>query len=340
MSLAAALKRQGHANISLYGPQDTRADHIWGFWRMPFLDEAAALSTSSWQRWQIRDETQTITHHSTSHPYHALSSRRWLDTCAVELTGIDQNTAMLDMNAALPPADIIADSRPLPPPKGALLQHFLGMEIEIEQDVFDPETAILMDFRTDQTHGLHFLYLLPLSQRKALVESTYFTSQPLSEDMYITDIKTYLYIHFDIETFTEIRREAGIIPMHVSKPREPQQPNHRLIGGAGGAIRPSSGYAFAFIQKHIADMMHTPNLDAKPPHTHMDLWMDRVFLDVLRRNPTQSARLFTMLARALNGDEFATFMSGNASVKTWLKIIFAMPKTLFLFSALRVFFVR
>ena len=38
-----------------------------------------------------------------------------------------------------------------------MLQHFLGQEIEVERPVFDDSTAILMDFRVDQTHGMHFI---------------------------------------------------------------------------------------------------------------------------------------------------------------------------------------
>ena len=44
------------------------------------------------------------------------------------------------------------DSRPPRASRNAMLQHFLGQEIEVERPVFDDSTAILMDFRVDQTH--------------------------------------------------------------------------------------------------------------------------------------------------------------------------------------------
>ena len=36
------------------------------------------------------------------------------------------------------------------------------------------------------------------------------------------------------------------------------------------------------------------------------------------------------MAAALTGDEFARFLSGEAGVKTWIKVIMAMPKIPFL----------
>src|SRR5205807_1662252 len=56
-----------------------------------------------------------------------------------------------------------------------LLQHFRGWIIETEEAVFDPELATLMDFRIEQKEGTEFCYVLPLTNRKALVEYTVFS---------------------------------------------------------------------------------------------------------------------------------------------------------------------
>ena len=340
LSLAAQLARQDKVSLSLFGPTDDRGDHVWGFWDMPFLSEAAKLSTAHWQKWQIRDTDSVITHSCTNHPYHALSSRRWLDHCTAQLEGIAHHKDMLAPDAPLPDAQIIADSRPEPPPPGVILQHFMGFEIQTDAAIFDPETAILMDFRTDQSHGLHFIYLLPFDETTALVESTYFTPDLLPASAYEADIATYLQRHFGLDTFTIVRREAGMIPMHVGTLRTPKSPIHRLIGGAGGAIRPSSGYAFAFIQKQISAMMQNSDLQSAPPHSRVDLWMDKIFLDVLRRNKQTAPRFFIAMAKALKGGEFARFMTGEASITVWLKVIFAMPKMPFFLSTLRLLFGR
>jgi lycopene beta-cyclase len=64
--------------------------------------------------------------------------------------------------------------------------------------------------------------------------------------------------------------------------------------------------------------------------------MDAVFLDVLKHAPAQAPDLFITLAQALRGDELARFMSGIAGPAIIGKIIYAMPKWLFLRSAFRV----
>ena len=53
---------------------------------------------------------------------------------------------------------------------------FLSQEIEVDRPVFDDSTAILMDF-DDQSHGMHFIYLLPFSPTRALVESNLFSTK-------------------------------------------------------------------------------------------------------------------------------------------------------------------
>ena len=86
---------------------------------------------------------------------------------------------------------------------------------------------------------------------------------------------------------------------------------HRL-GGNGGAIKPSSGYAFAFIQKQIATAIRAQisaltKIKIRPPHKWIDLWMDDVFVDVIKDWPDLRANIFIRMARGLNGDEFALF---------------------------------
>ena len=58
-----------------------------------------------------------------------------------------------------------------------MLQHFVGWEVKAAAGAFDPTTAILMDFRCDQTQGMHFIYCLPFSDQEALIESTLFSPE-------------------------------------------------------------------------------------------------------------------------------------------------------------------
>ena len=80
-------------------------------------------------------------------------------------------------------AELVFDSRPPIAPKNAMLQHFLGQEISVDKPVFDSLKAILMDFRVDQSRGMHFIYLLPFSPTCVLIESTLFIQRLLLENI-------------------------------------------------------------------------------------------------------------------------------------------------------------
>ena len=72
------------------------------------------------------------------------------------------------------------------------------------------------------------------------------------------------------------------------------------------------------------------------PHRSVDLWMDAVLLSVLRHWPERAPELFLAMARALDGDEFARFLSGEASWALRAKVVLAMPKLPFLRGLLRL----
>jgi hypothetical protein len=51
-----------------------------------------------------------------------------------------------------------------------LRQHFKGWEIETSNEAFNPQAATFLDFRTPQQGEMRFFYVLPFSERRALVE--------------------------------------------------------------------------------------------------------------------------------------------------------------------------
>ena len=124
--------------------------------------------------------------------------------------------------------------------------------------------------------------------------------------------------------------EKGIIPMNDLSMKSIGRYN---IGMRGGAIRPSSGYAFIYIQKQInkiiKNLIFKENINTKV-HKNFDLFMDRIFLMVLDLYPEKAPKIFLKLAQAVNGDEMAMFMSGEFKASIWFKIIISMPKISFI----------
>ena len=49
-----------------------------------------------------------------------------------------------------------------------------------------------MDFRCNQSRGLHFIYVIPFSKKKALIESTLFSKNVEDRKFYLSAINSYL----------------------------------------------------------------------------------------------------------------------------------------------------
>ena len=60
------------------------------------------------------------------------------------------------------------------------------------------------------------------------------------------------------------------------------------------------------------------------------LYLDRIFLYVLRYYPDIAPDMFMRLAKALNAQQFAYFMNHQAGFTIWFKVIRAMPKIPFI----------
>ncbi len=330
LSLAARAVELPHHKLSIISTKSVAAkDHIWGFWAMPWLALAEATARKKWSKWAIVSKDHTIIHHSKKYPYCAIHRHKWLERCRASAIAagvrFEQN---FDIKVS---SQQILDSRPPSVPDGMMLQHFVGWEVTMPAGSFDNSTAILMDFRCDQSRGMHFIYCLPFSDQRALIESTLFSPELAPTSFYEDAIKTYLETECGSKTYDLIRQETGVIPLGVMGRHDPAFVG---IGANGGAIRPSSGYAFSFIQKQIDHAVKLASaqksLRVKRPHSVFELWMDRIFLAVLRKYPELAPVIFTRMAAALTADEFALFLSGVAGTKLWLKVIIAMPKRPFI----------
>ena len=345
LSLAARVDQMPHHRLTLVHPDGAppRQDHIWGFWQIDGLEAAAELARHKWTCWRIATAEGEALLASEKHAYHALQRSQWESHCSDSARSHGVNFVSQKKLKDVAAAQIL-DSRPPAIPAGQMIQHFIGWEVTAPSGSFDPTQAILMDFRCDQSRGIHFIYLLPFDDRTALVESTMFAPHREPDIFFETAITHYLAAQCGVTKFTTRRTEAGAIPLG----RLPRSSSAMIgLGGNGGAIRPSSGYAFAFIQKQITDIIARAGqtaattdrggpLAVRSPHKPVDLWMDEVFVVVLRHWPARSPELFLRMARALDGDEFALFLSGEAGWALRFKVILAMPKWIFIKAVCRL----
>ena len=347
LSLAGLSKSLNEYKINLYvGNQNKKInDHFWGFWKNKSTETAFDISDYSWSHWSIITYESKQILSSNTYPYCVIRRSKWLDYCLSQINNksvniiqedaLDRNNDLFVYNNKIE-GKYIFDSRQPKIPPNILLQHFEGYIITSEKNIFDDKTVTLMDFRCDQSKGMHFIYLLPLNKNSALVESTIFSKNIEKPSFYLNAIKLYLRKYYNLTKFVKSHHEKGIIPMHDITVNSKFTYN---IGTRGGAVRPSSGYAFTFIQKQvfqIKSQLISKGIIKTNVHKKLDLFLDRIFIKVIELNPQIAPKIFSNLAKGINGDEMAMFMSGDCSFFTKFKIIKSMPKIPFMMAFLKI----
>jgi len=108
---------------------------------------------------------------------------------------------------------IVFDSRPTKKNlNGELIQHFYGIELEFEDNVFDENEMTIMDFQNFDNE-VHFFYILPFSKKRGLIESTYFSTNIHTKNKYLQDIKKYIKKNYGNTRYKIVFSENGVIPM-------------------------------------------------------------------------------------------------------------------------------
>lgn len=218
-----------------------------------------------------------------------------------------------------------------------LLQHFKGWFIEADHETFDPASAILMDFNTDQHKGAAFFYVLPFSKTKALVEYTLFSPAVLTDAEYEDSLKNYIDNTLKISGYTVYEKESGSIPM--TNYVFPNMDNHIInIGTAGGQTKASSGYTFRFIQKQSQSIAANLAKGLSPlnkPVSKRFAFYDSILLRILSERKLEGREIFKRLFEKNKGAAVLKFLDNETSIMQELSIISSLPTMPFLKSAIR-----
>lgn len=213
----------------------------------------------------------------------------------------------------------------------SLKQHFLGTVIETGEPTFDPEKVMLMDFDTSQKHGLTFFYILPFTEKKALVEYTFFTENLLSDEEYMEGIEAYLSERYSLkpDDYDITRTEKGSIPMEDRRYPAWFNPRVMNIGTVGGLTKPSTGYTFTRIQKHCKDIVAALEKDEIPPVSNRSAYRFRVYdmmlLYLLEADPTICKKIFHDLFKRNSFDRILQFLEEDSHPGQEVAIFASLP---------------
>lgn len=220
-------------------------------------------------------------------------------------------------------------------------QHFRGWFIETKEAFFNPKEAVMMDFRTPQENEFRFLYVLPTSPTKALVEVAIFSNLHLRPAAYDAIIEEYLQSHWpELPDYTVQRTEAGNIPMtDYSFPL--YNGNIVNIGMGGGDTRASTGYTFIYIhrriQRIIAGLLHNGDPRVKDSFAiSRHRFYDSIMLRVLEKGNYPGATLFQKLFEQNSPQRLLAFLNYESDLGEELALMSTTPIPVFLKALLKV----
>jgi len=192
-------------------------------------------------------------------------------------------------------------------PSRSGFQKFVGLEIESETP-WPYAHPIIMDADLPQDDGYRFVYVLPFSPYRLLVEETYFADGPALDGSLLRQrIAGYLQQH-GLHHWRVVREESGVLPMPWSGLAAVVSKGGPLLAGyAGGWFHPATGYSFPAVVRYALAVAGVPPEEAAAAAQQLALTLAprQAFGRFLNRllfclvTPQQRWQIFRRLYRSL-----------------------------------------
>jgi lycopene beta-cyclase len=266
----------------------------------------------------------------------------WVASKILSIDSINASSARVNWEGGCANAGYVFSSINGERIQSKLWQHFKGIVVEFDNPVFDDTVARLMDFNVPQMEATAFMYLLPLTDKKALVEYTLFSPTILASAEYDHVLDAYMEEHYKGVAYQIQHTEMGAIPM-TSKKLTSNDGAVVSIGTMGDAVKASTGYAFQFIQKQTQQIVHQLKLNqALNPAVHhtRHKFYDAVLLYILEHQKMAGDEIFARIFKKNTAATVFKFLSNTSSLLDDIKIMTSLPTQIFLPAAIKVIFRR
>jgi len=304
-----------------------KRDKTWSFWKVidHNFDDCVI---KSWNNFSINSPSGSHELKTESFPYQTIDSGHYykkINTSLSKNKNIQffKNISEIDTNNSFI-FNSVPESRL---DKSKIWQHFQGVEIEVEKDIFDDEIINLMDFNCDQRNNVHFFYTLPFTKNKALIETTWlsrFDNDTLKD--YDSQIEKYIKETLGIQKYKTNFKEKGAIPLFY--PTLAKEVNKINIGSTGRMTRLSTGYTFLNIQEHskyirknIDNIMSAKTYAIGKKYE----FLDDIFLRVLKKNPEIMPDIFLKMFKN-KASTIIKFLSNKSNFIEDILIILKISK--------------
>jgi lycopene beta-cyclase len=331
-------------------------DKTWCFWQKE-VSPFESCVTKTWENLDFLSPSFSKTLDIKPYKYKMIESKNFYDFCFNEIKKYPNVEIIIDNIKEIKENGFLITEKNefkakfifnsafrninIDPNKYYLLQHFKGYFIKTPNNVFNTDKATLMDFRINQENECRFVYVLPFSEKEALIEFTIFSENLLKKEEYDIELKNYIKDFLSISQYEIIRDEFGVIPMTNVKIKDIQSEHLINIGTAGGFTKASTGYTFSFIQKQCKNIAENLSLYGKlqliKRNKKYDIF-DTIFLSVLSDKNYESRNVFIDMFSKLNPDICLKFLDEETTIIEDLNIMNSVEKYQFIKSTFKEIF--
>jgi len=280
-------------------------------------------------------------------PYLAITSDRFNEVVSAVMgedcwTGVDivalDETRVTLADGRVIEADCVIDGRgPRSSPSLVLgWQKFVGLEVELTAP-HDLERPIIMDATVDQLDGYRFLYSLPLSPTRLLIEDTrYSDGAALDQDALRADITAYAASQgWTIDRI--LRQEDGILPIALAGDIAAHWRESRLpqVGLRAALFQPITGYSLPDAARLADEIAALPAVTSATVRTCVEgrskqRWHERAYYRLLNRmlfKAAQPGRRYVVLERfyRLSQGLVERFYAGRITLADKARILIGKP---------------
>lgn len=349
--------------IALIDPLDKSTnDKTWSFWEIG-SSSWDIITEKSWDLAQFHSKKKSVALSLKPYQYKSIQSitfYNWAKTQLNQFKNIhfindtvielsETKTVSVQTKKGNYTANHIFDSR-IPKAYASeivnhtlIQQHFKGWIIETETPCFDASSFTMMDYRLQHQDSTSFVYVLPFTEKRALIEYTFFTPELVSESIYDNALKNYIENHLQLQNYKIIESEMGNIPMTDFPFWKYNTPQITKIGTGGGWVKASTGYSFKHTEKNVSKIISNIN-EGKRPSYHLfqkkyKLY-DKIFINVLKTNNKKGVWIFEQFYAKNSISTMFRFLDEESTLKEDLKIMYSLFSWDFITAFFRVLFRR
>ena len=311
--------------------KEYKRDKTWSFWKVAPHNFDDCVK-KNWENFSVNIPGKTNYLECKNFPYQSIDSGLFYEKIKNKLKKNENIFLFKNIEEVNKQNSVVFNSVPIIKKNFLnLWQHFYGVEIKTENDIFDEKIFNLMDFDCEQRESVHFFYTLPYTKNRALVETTWLSKMnDNSQKDYENQINNYIKNNLKIKSYEITYKEEGAIPLFY--PLNKNEKNKINIGTAGGMTRLSTGYTFLNIQEHSKYIRENIDNISNAKKFEIDKkyqFLDEIFLRVLKKNPEKMSDIFFRMFKT-SPKTVIKFLSNKSNFLEDLSIIFKMPKLIFI----------